>query len=211
MEKMFLPNILFEADKGSGSAAPVASDTPPDATPLTDTPQADDKAKVVFTPEQQAAIDKIIGGARTKAREQAKVEFEAAQAEAKKKADEEAKLNKAKEEKRFQDVIDGHEAKIAEIEPALEKATKALEATSKVVEDVLNKMVESLGEQAKIAIEALPGEPDLLAKLAWLQANEELFKSKAPAPKGTPPRQGIPSQALQKKNEQEAPPVVVNF
>ena len=39
--------------------------------------------KVVFTPEQQAAIDKIVGGARTKAREQAKAEFEAAQAEAK--------------------------------------------------------------------------------------------------------------------------------
>ena len=167
--------------------------------------------KVVFTPEQQAAIDKIVGGARTKAREQAKAEFEAAQAEAKKKAEEEAETARLKEEKRYTELITQHETKLTKIEPALEAAEAKLKAFGEMAEGMLNQQLEALGEAAKTAVEALPGEPDILAKLHWLTANEELFKTEEPPARGTPPRRGATSSTLQKKKDAERPPVSVNF
>jgi hypothetical protein len=192
------------ADDANGNGEPPAPDK-------TD----DDASKVTFTPEQQAAIDKIVGGARTKAREQAKAEFEAAQAKAKKDAEEAALAKQLKDEKKFGELITQHETRIAEIEPALEAAKAKLANFAETIEGFLSKQLEELGEAAKTAVDNLPGEPDALAKLKWLTANEELFKkSDEPPARGTPPKSGVPSDALQRKRQQQgdsAPPVRINF
>lgn len=203
---------MADAIIAPGAVVPVADPTAtPPAEPTLAEPAPAPEDKVVFTPEQQVVFDKAAGAIRIKAREQAKTEFEAAQADARKKADEAANLKSLEDEKKFQEIIDLDKVKIAEIEPALEKAKATLEATSKVVQEVLDKMVDTLGEAAKTAIDNLPGKPDLLEKLAWLTANEELFKTTKPAPPGTPPRKGVPSQALKDKQVAETPALNVNF
>jgi len=166
---------------------------------------------VVFTPEQQAAIDKIVGGARTKAREQAQADFTDAQARAKKESEEAAELKELEDSKEYQKVIDTHTAKIALIQPALDAASEQVTKFNAMAEAILKKRIETLGEQAKTAIENLPGEPDVLAKLNWLEANEELFKIKV-QPKGTPPKSGVASQAAgNQPPTEQAVPFHVNF
>lgn len=188
--------FFFDKDAGAGS-------TPtPELTPTPAEPPEKNEDKVVFTPEQQIQLDKIVGGARQKAREQAKTELETAQAEAKKKSDEAVALKKLEDEKEFQKVIELGKTKIAEIEPALKTAQEQVTAYEELAAGILKQRVETFGDQAQTAIDNLPGEPDTLAKLSWLSANEDLFKPTTPAPKGTPPKTGVPSPTLQQKEKE---------
>jgi len=40
--------------------------------------------------------------------------------------------------------------------------------------------LKELGEQAQTAVDNLPGDPDALQKLSWLNANDALFSKKSP-------------------------------
>jgi len=196
---------LFDADTGDGGGDKGGDG---DGKPTLPGPKETDK--VVFTPEQQAAIDKIIGGARTKARDQAKVEFEAEQAKATKEAEDTAKAQKLKDDGEYQELIAQHETKIADLEPALETAKTQLTAYAEMATSILAQRFAELGEAAKTAVEALPGKPNVLAQLDWLEANKALFKTEEkPAPLGTPPKKGVASPAL--KDKQKVPPVRINM
>ncbi|MDY7078018.1 MAG: hypothetical protein SXV54_13970 [Chloroflexota bacterium] len=135
--------------------------------------------EVVFTQEQQALVDKLVGEARVKAREKAKTEFEAAQAT----ANEEAEREKLAAGEEWQKLASTHEARVKELEP-LEAQVKAY---GEVIAGMLKDKVESLGNNAKKAIEGLPETMTDLDKLNWLNKNEGLFQAES-ASVGTPKR-----------------------
>lgn len=127
--------------------------------------------EVTFTAEQQALIDKHIGEARVKSREQAKADFEAVLAKEREAAAEAAL--QAKQE--WKELAEKRQARILELEPLEANTTKYQEMVSKMLEEKL----EALGDAAKKAVEALPGNLDTLEILAWLNANEKLFTTDA--------------------------------
>ncbi len=89
----------------------------------TDTP-------VTFTPEQEELVNKRIGEARTKAREQAKAELEAERA----KADAEAETKRLEEQKEFESLAAKRADKIAELTPQAQKAQRYEAALKKHLE-----------------------------------------------------------------------------
>ena len=107
-------------------------------------------------------------------------------------------------------MIDEQKVTIGTIEPALESAQGQVKLFVEMANSILTKRIDDLGEAAKVAVDKLPGEPDVLEKLNWLTANEELFKQKEVPARGTPPKSGIASKAYKKKVD-ETPPVTVNF
>ena len=62
-----------------------------------------------------------------------------------------------------------------------------MQALEAVVEDLLEARLKVLGDKAKTAVTNLPGEPDALAQLEWLTANEELFAAPDSKKKRKPP------------------------
>lgn len=123
--------------------------------------------EITFTDEQQKLIDKRIGEARVKSREQAKADFETALAKEREEA-EQATLQANQE---WKELAEKRQARILELEPLEDNATKYQEVISKMLEEKLEK----LGDTAKQAVEALPGDLDTLEILSWLNANEKLF------------------------------------
>ena len=166
--------------------------------------------KDALTSEQQVLIDKHVDGFIDARLKRAKSQWENEQAEEIKKVDEAANTLKLKEEKKFQELISQHEGKISEIEPQLETALAQLAAHTEMAESILAQRYETLGEAAKTATDALPGEPDVLARLNWLTANEELFKTKeqATTPRGTPPQTAAKVVAMREKVTPAIPEVV---
>lgn len=159
-------------------------------------------AQITFTAEQQAAIDKLIGERLTRA----KTKWESETADAKKKAEEEAEKKRLKEQAEWQKLAEQHEAKVQELEPQVKALGEKVAAYQKAVEELLAAKVKALGDKAKVAVEALPGEPDALARLSWLNANESLF---APADGkghiGTPPKRAGKSGGTAPGQEDKLP------
>jgi hypothetical protein len=129
----------------------------------------------------QDDLNKFIGEARIKAREQARAEFEAQAAK-----DKEATERQALEAKQqWQELAGRHEGRVKELEPL----EAEVEAYRGLVATMLADRVKALGEGAKKAVEALPGTLSDLEKLAWLNSNEELFQVAQPGDGvGTPHR-----------------------
>lgn len=155
---------------------------------------------------QEASILKRVAEAVTTAKEEAKTEFEAEAAKAVTKAEEDAVTAKLVEEKKWEDLATQHSTKvetlIAELEPLKAKVT-AYEA---LVADMLDSALETLGDAAVKAVEALPGEPAALEKLVWLHQNEELFgqdDSKTGAV-GSPSRRAKVTKAVSKDGKEPA-------
>jgi len=121
-----------------------------------------------FTKEQQAFIDKLIGKTRIGAREKAQTDAADA-AKVAKDAAEKAKLEASKE---WQTLAARHEARVKELEPFEEQA----KAYNKLINDMLAAKIKALGDAAKKAVGALPESLTVVDKLAWLTANEDLFK-----------------------------------
>jgi len=117
-----------------------------------------------FTEEQQEYINKLVGEARTKAREKA---LEEAQGIA------ETKLT----ELRSQFAVD-------------------LEAHEQFVASVLEDKLQALGDRARQAVESIPNGVD---KIAWLNANAELFTTNTSV--GTPK----PGKAASTRQQPVAP------
>lgn len=192
--KWRLPGFYFAADKGSGGGTPPLdppsdppATPPPDTTPRAVPPES---GKVEFTTEQQAYLDKLIGDARKQGRDKAQADFEKEAEKAKSEAEKES----LKEQAKWQELAEQHEAKVAELEPQVETLTAQVEAYEIVITEMLNTQVGALGDEAKSAVENLPGEPNALSKLKWLTSNEGLF-----APDGKPP--GTPVPGRKKKKE----------
>ena len=166
--------FLWDTDPGSGGGGTDPAATPPAATG--GEPPVDPPAKtepVTFTPEQQAYLDKLIGKARNDGRESAKKELEAAQ----QKAAQETEEKRLKEQAEWQKLAEGHEAKVKELEPQVTTLTEKVTAYEAKIVELLEAKIKALGEAAKAAVDNLPGSPDTLQKLSWLNANEALFKT----------------------------------
>jgi len=134
---------------------------------------------VQFTAEQQARIDAIVAERLQRAREK----FQSEADDARKKAEAEAERVRLKEQAEWQKLAEQNEARVAELEP-LESRVKSYQ---EAIDTILAAEVEALGKEAEQAVNALPGEPDALAKLEWLRQNRGLFESKE-AQAGTPLR-----------------------
>ena len=124
--------------------------------------------KVTFTDEQQAFVDDLVGKARTKARDKAQADA-TAQTTKDREAAEQAALVA---EKKWQELATKHEARVKQLEPFEASAKKYDE----LILDMLKKKIEAFGEAAKKAVEALPKSMLVVDRLAWLDANEELFQ-----------------------------------
>jgi len=140
--------------------------------------------QVTFTPEQQAHIDRVIGERLKRAKDK----WEADAKEVQTKADQEAEAKRLKEQAEWQKLAEQHEARVAELEPQVKDLEGRVTAYGEAVTALLNAKLTELGDAAKTAVEALPGEPDALSKLTWLNANAALFASPGKSHLGTPPK-----------------------
>jgi len=124
--------------------------------------------KIEFSEEQQLLVDKLVGEARTKARDKAQADA-TAQTTKDREAAEQAALVA---EKKWQQLAEKHEARVKELEP--------FEASAKEYDKLIEKMLEgrtkTLGKAAEKAVEALPDSMKASEKLAWLDKNAELFQ-----------------------------------
>ena len=155
------------ADETTNTTASEQTTTPPTATPPAQTADG-----VTFTAEQQAHIDKLIGDARTKSREQAKADIAKAQT----KAEKDAATARLTEQEQYKTLSEQHAARIAELEPLEARVIDY----QKAIDTLLAAKLKALGDTAKKTVETLPGELDALAKLNWLNANEALFATVLP-------------------------------
>lgn len=126
-----------------------------------------------FSPEQQAYLDSLIGKARSEGRKSAQKELE----EKQKQAQAEAEAQRLKDQQEWQKLAETHEARAKGLEPQITALSERVTAYETLVTEILDSRIKALGDAAKTAVAALPGEPDALAKLKWLTANEGLFKS----------------------------------
>jgi DNA repair ATPase RecN len=134
--------------------------------------------EIVFSDEQQKFLDKLIGKARTKARELAKTEFETAAKDATADAERE-QLAAAAE---WQKLADMHADRVTELEPFEAEA----KAYRELIAGMLKDKVKALGDAAKKAVKALPNGLSDLDRLNWLNANQALFETDTPRKFGTP-------------------------
>lgn len=155
---------------------------------------------------QEAAILNRVSEAEEAARKAAKEEFEADAKTAADKAAEDAATAKLVEEKRWQDLATQHSAKVDTLTAQLEPLQARITAYEALVADMLAGALETLGDTAEKAVEAMPGEPSDLEKLVWLHQNEELFgqeDSKVGAV-GTPSRKVKVTKAVSKDGGEPA-------
>ena len=194
-DKMFLIKSLLlrhlilwaaDTDTGGGGTDPA----PPPATTGGEppaTPPAKAEA-ITFSQEQQVYLDKLIGTARKDGREAAKKEFEVQQQKAK----EESEAARLKEQNEWQKLAEQHEGAVKELTPKVETLTAQIAAYETVIVELLDAKIKALGDGAKVAVNALPGSPDSLARLLWLNSNEALFKAQTLGPGNqTKPKPGI--------------------
>lgn len=131
---------------------------------------------VTFSQEQQDYLNSLLKKERTEAKKQAQKDFDAQQ----------------------QKLAEQHEGVVKDLTPKVETLTTQVAAYEAVIVELLDAKIKALGEGAKTAVNALPGSPDSLAKLQWLNANEALFKSQTLGPGNqTKPKPGASPQAPQ--------------
>jgi hypothetical protein len=188
-----MPLTFWMAEEGAGGSttdAGTATDDQAGAQAQSGAPQ--------FTTEQQKQIDRLIAerlkSARAKWDADTKTEADKAKAEA-----EAAQL---KEQQKWQELAEKNEGRVKQLEPLTGRVEKLEGAVAKL----LDAKIEALGDEARTAVDALPGEPGALEKLEWLTANEKLFKRDADpkTPGGGTPVRGIrkPGQPVQPDSAQ---------
>lgn len=124
---------------------------------------------VKFDEAQQVLVDKLVGEARTKARDKAQVDAEAKTTKDREAAEQAALVA----EKKWQELASKHEARVKELEPFEASAKKY----DKLVEGMLKDRLKALGEAAEKAVKALPDSMTAADKLTWLNENPELFQA----------------------------------
>ena len=144
-----------------------------------------------FTVEQQAEIDRIVGEAQVKARNQAKNEYETAQA----KAQEVTEQANLAAQNKWQQIAEGLKARVATLEPLEQQIAVYQES----FEGMLKDKIKVLGDGAKQVLDTLPASMTAVEKLAWLSTNEGLF-----APGNSV---GTPNRSAQKQKSTVHPTV----
>ena len=141
-------------------------------------PSTEVPAKVTFTPEQQAAIDALIGSAR----KEGKAAAERAAQEAKDAAD--AARTRADQEAKGQ-----YEAAKQALEGERDTAKRERDELAQRVEKyegIAKKQVEALkGDLPGEATEDFPADADPVTQLEWLESRKALIAKLAPATQGT--------------------------
>ncbi len=139
--------------------------------------------EVTFDEAQQELVNKLVGEARTSAREKAKVEQDALTLKAKGEAERAALVEKEE----WQKLAQQHEGRVKELEP-LEAQVKAY---GELIAGMLKNRLKDLPKEFKKMYDTIPGEPTDLEKLDWLNTNEELFEVE--------PRVGTPAKGKKRK------------
>ena len=128
--------------------------------------------EVTFSDEQQAHIDKLIGERLTRAKGKWETDLEAA----KTKATKDAETARLAEQEQYKELAGKYQARIGELEPLEGRMQAYVEA----VDTLLAAKLKELGQPAQTAVDNLPGDPDALGKLHWLNANDALFAKTSP-------------------------------
>jgi len=128
--------------------------------------------EVTFSTEQQKHINELLGKTREEARDRAKAEI----AREQEKAAKDAEAARLVEEQQYKALAGQYQARIGELEPLEGRMQAYVEA----VDTLLAAKLKELGQPAQTAVDNLPGDPDALQKLAWLNANDALFMKTSP-------------------------------
>ena len=128
--------------------------------------------EVTFSTEQQAHIDKLIGERLTRAKGKWETDLEVA----KTKATKDAETARLAEQEQYKELAGKYQARIGELEPLEGRMQAYVEA----VDTLLAAKLKELGQPAQTAVDNLPGDPDALEKLRWLNANNALFAKTSP-------------------------------
>jgi len=128
--------------------------------------------EVTFSDEQQQHIDKLIGERLTRAKGKWETDLEAA----KTKATKDAETARLAEQEQYKELAGKYQARIGELEPLEGRMQAYVEA----VDTLLAAKLKELGQPAQTAVDNLPGDPDALGKLHWLNANDALFAKTSP-------------------------------
>ena len=123
--------------------------------------------EATFNDAQQRYIDKLLGKVRIEAHDRVKAEIEREQ----QKATKDAETARLAEQQEYKKLADQYQARIGELEPLEGRMQAYVEA----VDTLLAAKLKELGQPAQTAVDNLPGDPDALQKLAWLNANNALF------------------------------------
>jgi len=137
--------------------------------------------EIEFTPEQQALVDKLVGEARIKAREKTQTELQAQL----KQQQEDAERQALAAQSEWKTLAEKEQARARELEPYKAKS----EEYDNLVAGMLKDRIKALGDDAKKAVEALPGTLSDAEKLKWLETNQGLFAAKSDGV-GTPRKTG---------------------
>ena len=128
--------------------------------------------EVTFNEIQQQHIDKLIGERLTRAKGKWEMDLDAA----KTKATKDAETARLAEQEQYKELAGKYQARIGELEPLEGRMQAYVEA----VDTLLAAKLKELGQSAQTAVDNLPGDPDALQKLAWLNANNALFAKTSP-------------------------------
>ena len=128
--------------------------------------------EVTFSTEQQKHINELLGKTREEARDRAKAEI----AREQEKAAKDAEAARLVEEQQYKALAGQYQARIGELEPLEGRMQAYVEA----VDTLLAAKLKELGQPAQTAVDNLPGDPDALEKLRWLNANDALFGKTSP-------------------------------
>lgn len=128
----------------------------------------------------QAEVNELIGKVRKEARDRARKEFETELEASKKLADQE----KLKENQEYKELSEQLKEQVGNLEPLQAQVDRYLE----IMQGVLKYEMEGLSDEAKQAIDGLPG--DVTSKLEWLQANKQLFVVEQGDGVGSPSHKG---------------------
>ena len=115
----------------------------------------------------QEDVNRVIGERLMRAKNKWETDLEAA----KTKATKDAETARLAEQQEYKKLADQYQARIGELEPLEGRMQAYVEA----VDTLLAAKLKELGQPAQTAVDNLPGDPDALQKLAWLNANNALF------------------------------------
>jgi len=128
--------------------------------------------EAMFNQKQQKHIDEL-----WKERlERARGVWDKEVATAKTKAEQDAETARLAEQEQYKELAGKYQARIGELEPLEGRMQAYVEA----VDTLLAAKLKELGQPAQTAVDNLPGDPDALQKLAWLNANNALFAKTSP-------------------------------
>lgn len=115
----------------------------------------------------QAEVNELVGKARVEARERSEKEFETKFANDKR----DAEVTRLAEQEDWKALADERGKQLTELDSYKGQA----EQYAVTIQAVLDSMLEELGEDAKKAVKAMPG--NVTEKLDWLTANKGLFNN----------------------------------